>query len=274
MQRGDYTEANRAAWNEVAPIHSEHNRQRLLEGFRKPGFSVLDELETRRLLEIGVEGRDVAQICCNNGREILSIKNLGAARCVGFDISDAFIAEARELATAGGIECEFVRTSVYDIPHDYDDSFDVVYVSIGALTWMPDVVGFFAVASRLLRPDGHLFVYEMHPILDMFEDASEDPLKPFHSYFKTDPYVDDQGLDYYGGTSYQGATNYCFHHKLSDIINAVIGNGMTLLAFDEYGHDISSLFKHVEALEVKPPLLLHPRRPETRLNQASAATTN
>jgi ubiquinone/menaquinone biosynthesis C-methylase UbiE len=255
MRRVDYTEANRAAWNEAAPIHGRINQQRLIEGFRRPGFSVLKRLEQQRLVEeVGLEGKDVAQICCNNGREILSIKNLGAGRCAGFDISDEFIAQARELAFAAGLECEFVCISAYEIAHEFDGSFDLVYISIGALCWMPDLDGFFAVVARLLRQNGQLFIYEMHPFLDMLEVPPADPLRLQHSYFKADPFVDTDGLDYYGKTSYAAKPAYSFHHKLSDIIGGVLGNGMRLISFDEYAHDISSVFVHLESEEVRPPM--------------------
>ena len=69
-----FTKANLAAWEEVAPIHGRHNQARLIEAIRKPGYSCLDEVETRRLEALGVAGKDVAQICCNNGHELLSIK--------------------------------------------------------------------------------------------------------------------------------------------------------------------------------------------------------
>ncbi|HKA55002.1 MAG TPA: class I SAM-dependent methyltransferase, partial [Candidatus Binatia bacterium] len=143
MERSRYTAANRLAWNEAAPIHRRQRFARLLADFRRPGYGCLDAVETAKLREIGLAGKAVAQLCCNNGQELLSIKNLGAGRCVGFDISDDFIAQARELAAAGGIACEFVRTDVYDIPPDYHGAFDLVYITIGALCWMPDLAPFF-----------------------------------------------------------------------------------------------------------------------------------
>jgi len=79
------TTANSLAWQDVAAIHGEHNQVRLIEGFAKAGFTMLDAVETKRLEALGIAGKDVAQICCNNGRELLSVKTMGAARCVGFD---------------------------------------------------------------------------------------------------------------------------------------------------------------------------------------------
>ena len=72
----------------------------------------------------------VIQLGCNNGRELISVKKAGAGRCVGIDVSDKFIAQARQLASVGDAEVDFVRSSVYDIPHSFDGQFDLVYVCL------------------------------------------------------------------------------------------------------------------------------------------------
>jgi SAM-dependent methyltransferase len=257
MDRSSYAEANRGAWNTTAPKHAAVAYRDLLERFSRPGYSRLDPFEQTRLDEIGIRGRDIVQLACNNGRELLSLKNLGARHCVGFDISEEFIEQARGLAQAGNIDCNFVRFSVYDIPGEYDGSFDLTYITIGVLGWMPDIDAFFAVAARLLRPAGHIFTYEMHPILDLFGDGPEhmtDPLRISYSYFQTEPFAETGGLDYLGQTSYHGPTSYWFHHKMSDVITALLRNGIAIRAFDEYDHDISTVFKHLESLPEKPPL--------------------
>jgi SAM-dependent methyltransferase len=149
----DYVDANRAAWNASAPHHRRAAwYEGILKGFAKPGHLCLDDILTGRLLALDVAGKDVAQLCCNNGREILSVKNLGAGTCVGFDQAGAFLEQAEEFRATGGIDCRFVETDVYRVPSDFDASFDIVLITIGVLGWMPDLPGFFAVASRLLRP--------------------------------------------------------------------------------------------------------------------------
>src|SRR5512147_1738742 len=107
MERRDYTAANRQSWNEAAPVHKEQKFEELLQAFRRPGYSRLDQIATHTFEKIGIQGKTVAQLCCNNGRELLSVKNMGAGRCVGFDIADNFIEQGRQLAAAGNITCEF-----------------------------------------------------------------------------------------------------------------------------------------------------------------------
>ena len=255
MRREEYSEANRQAWNEAGPIHAESQLAGLLDDFRRPGHSCLDQTATATLRKIGLAGKAVAQLCCNNGRELLSVRNLGAGRCVGFDISEAFIAQARELAAAGGIECDFVATDIYAIAPGHDGRFDLVIITIGALCWMPDLRAFMAVAARLLHRGGRVFVYEQHPIADMFEtDRPANPLELRYSYFDPGPYPSDHGLDYWTGRRYAARPSYSFHHKLSDVLGACIGAGFALESFVEHDHDISSLFAAIEAQPIRPPL--------------------
>jgi ubiquinone/menaquinone biosynthesis C-methylase UbiE len=259
MNTNDYTEANRAAWNETAPIHAAQRLEMLLENFRTPGYSCLSHpFEVERLERLNLKGKSVAQLCCNNGRELLSVKNLfGAGRCVGFDISDAFLEQARTLNQAAGLDVEFVQGSVLEIPDAFSGQFDLVYVTIGALGWLPDLDAFMCVVARLLRPGGNVFIYEMHPILDLFdndEKALKNPLEIKHSYFKTDPYAESDGLDYYSGKRYESKMKYWFHHKMSDIIGGLIRHGLQITAFDEFDFDISAVFEHLARLEPRVPM--------------------
>ncbi|MEC0090873.1 class I SAM-dependent methyltransferase [Paenibacillus macquariensis] len=252
-----YTESNREAWNEVNPIHQKHNPIQLSEAFQAKGYSTLDEHITRTFLRLGLQGRNVAQLCCNNGREVLSLVNLGAQSGTGFDISDHAIEEAKGLATTSGLPCTFVRMDVYDIDSVHSNQYDLIYISIGALTWLPDLNKFFKIASTLLKKGGLLVIYEMHPMLNMLamedEPEFEDPMKIAFSYFKSEPWINNTGIDYVGNTTYESATNYSFSHTLASIFNAVIKSGIHITEYEEHNHDISCVFAHLEK-EAKLPM--------------------
>lgn len=185
----------------------------------------------------------------------MSVKNLGADRCVGFDISHAFIDQARQPADAGQLDCEFVCTNVYSISTQYNRTFDLVYITIGVLGWMPDIQQFFEIVARLIKPNGSLFMYEIHPVLEMFEPSEKDgPPRAQNSYFKTDSYVEEDGLDYHGISKYESAPKYSFPHQVSDIMTACLNNVLQLVSFEEYGHDIIKLWAHFEHFKVNPPM--------------------
>jgi SAM-dependent methyltransferase len=253
-----YTEANRQAWNEVMPLHQQSARARLDEAFAQPGHVMLDTGTLDALGRIGIQGRDVAQLACNNGTELLSIKNLGARRCVGFDISDLAIEEAQARARLCGIDCEYVRTDVYAIPAEYDESFDLLYISAGALGWMPDLNRFLMRAAALLRPGGRLLIREIHPLLEMLPGDDQpdlDPLRIIEPYFKAEPYVDYGGLDYVGRTTYTSVRpQYWFVHTLGDIVTGVVEGGLALERMSEHREDISAGHRRQEQAAIAVPL--------------------
>ncbi len=245
------TEANRAAWNQATKVHQKNRKINLAEKFADPGFLYLDELERGKLEEIGLEGRVVAQLGCNNGRETISLVRLGANVGVGFDISDEVIEEAKTLAEIARANCQFIRTDVYEIESEWDGRFDFVYITIGALIWMPDLDKYFAVVARLLKPGGQLAIYEQHPFMYCFatpddpEYDEQNKLMPTFSYFRKEPWVEEGGIDYIGKTRYDSSPSYSYTQTMSDIVNAIVSHGMRLRELQEYPHDISTLWDHI-----------------------------
>ena len=238
----DRMDANREAWNASAPHHLEAARYRhLLDGFKTKGFSNLDDLLTEQLQALGVAGKDVAQLCCNNGSELLSVKNLGARSAVGFDQAGAFLEQAEAFRRAGGIDCRFVETNVYDIDRRYDNAFDIVLITIGVFGWMPDLSGFMQIAVRLLRDGGALLAYEQHPIMNMTEpfEPDPDPARLTHSYFKQEPFEEEGPIVYDGREAPGDEKHYWFVHSLADILSACLDHGLRIERYKEYPHNIS-----------------------------------
>ena len=66
-----YTEANRAAWNEVTPKHQRAAKVKWDKVFMQPGFVVMRAEDVDLLKKMGIEGKSVAHLCCNNGIELL-----------------------------------------------------------------------------------------------------------------------------------------------------------------------------------------------------------
>ncbi len=91
--------SNKDAWDQSASLHKTTDTWNvLLNSVGAADFSCLDPTLTGVLQDVGVVGKDVVQLCCNNGRESLSLYGLGARSVVGVDQSQAFVQQARELA--------------------------------------------------------------------------------------------------------------------------------------------------------------------------------
>jgi SAM-dependent methyltransferase len=259
MDTKDYAERNREAWNQATAVHQQQRKLDLKEAVKSDSFSTLDDIEKAVFNKLSVKDKTVAQLCCNNGRELISVLKLAAAYGVGFDISDEAIKEAQLLGSLANVGCEFVRTNVYDIDESYFNRFDLVYITIGALCWFDDLPRFFRIVSKLLRAKGHVFIYEAHPFVNNMialpgEDAydAQDELKIAYSYFRREPFVETDGLDYIGHTKYASKPAYNFPHTISAILTGVLENNLTLLEFREYPHDISAGFKHLEEYGLLP----------------------
>jgi SAM-dependent methyltransferase len=255
-QRREFTDANRKAWDQAAVVHETVNHAKLLKAFAEPGYNMLDDHCLEPLLEVGVKGKSIAQLCCNNGRELLSLKNLGAGYCIGFDATDAFISQARELTrVSGNDDVEFVTTDIYDIPDEKSGPYDIVISTIGVISWMPNLQEFFRIYSRLTKPGGHLFIEETHPVLTMYEEGENEASSYIcYSYFKKDPWEETTGLDYYEGTDYKSSPHYSFQHTLSDTMMAAIEAGFVLRHFAELGYNISEFCADLEHAEARPPM--------------------
>lgn len=244
MNRSEITDTNKIAWEKTASVHRSLKMASLLENFKKPGFSLLDPAETSFLLDkIQVHGKDVIQLCCNNARELLSIKNLGAKRCVGIDITEGFIEQGKELSRVAKQDLELYSMDVFTISDSLYDSFDLVYITVGAIVWLPDLSEFFNIVSKLLRPGGFFLLHDLHPILGMFEPTSPNPIVPFNSYFKSDPFIEEEWTDYYDESVKFNLKSYNFQHTLEEILMSCLSNNIQIREFREYEHDISIVFE-------------------------------
>jgi tRNA (mo5U34)-methyltransferase len=70
-------------------------------------------------------GRSVLDIGCNAGFYSMEMKRRGAARVLGLDAHEKYLAQARFAAEVSGLDIEFRRLSVYDLGA-LDESFDIV----------------------------------------------------------------------------------------------------------------------------------------------------
>jgi len=247
MNIRDITESNRDAWNQALSYHQKARSNSLQIGFASPDFTTLnrdcDDVLIDKLKNINISDKTIAQLPCNNGRELLSLMRFGAKEATGFDISDAAIDEAKQLAEISGLNAKFERVNILEIDSKFDDYFDFIYISEGSLQWFPDLNSYFSVVSRLLKENGEILIFEMHPFAYFFENGYSPNHQNFDtmiSYFDKGPFSYKDGLDYIGGVQYEAKDCYWFMHKMSDIINALLQNGISILEFNEYNLEMAN----------------------------------
>jgi len=184
-----------------------------------------------------------------------SFKTSPAETVVGFDQSAAFLDQARELNAIARQDCVFVEADVNALPTAYAEQFDLVVVTIGVFGWMPNLKRFATQAASLLRSSGQLLVYEEHPVVNMFEPRGPEPLKVTHSYFRNAPFVSCEAILYDDAARPQVPQHYWYVHPLSTVFTALFEADLTIRAFREFPHNISSAeFDVLEKTEALLPM--------------------
>lgn len=245
----DYITMNKEAWEEAFDRRYEgygENNHVLLKTEQYP---FLEKEMIEELQEIDLNNKNIAQFCCNNGRELLSIIKNGGNTGVGFDIAENLINQAKETAAKAEIPCDFVVCNILDIDKKYYGQFDLIVVTIGAISWFHDLNQFFGMVSKCLKKDGVLLVNEMHPFTNMLAMEGEetydanDLTKFVYSYFKSDPFISNDGMSYMCKHDYESKTFTSFTQTFADIINGIVVNDMNIRKLREFEHDISEGFE-------------------------------
>jgi SAM-dependent methyltransferase len=229
----DYLKINRANWNDRAAIHYKDEAG----GYRVKEFLAgADNLHGIEDSEIGdVKGKRIAHLQCHFGIDTLCLARRGAS-CVGLDFSPVAIAAARDLQKQTLLDATFVEGNVYDGRALIEGRFDMVYVTWGAIGWLPDIASWARVVASLLKPGGTLYLLEGHPSLMALNEKTPNLEHGFDWRTPTAaPIIEDEAATYTGDTTpLKATTTHTWIHPLSDIINAVIAAGLRLDYLNEH----------------------------------------
>jgi ubiquinone/menaquinone biosynthesis C-methylase UbiE len=248
-----YRENNKSAWEEAFHHRKKGWGDDLVTRIKAEPYAFLDNDLIAAMTAHDLSGKTIAQFCCNNGRELLSLVKSGAKSGVGFDIAENMISYANQVAQELQLNCSFFATDILAIDDNYHDSFDYIFITIGALTWFQDLRAFFHVAARCLKPGGFLMIHEMHPFTNMLAMPGEDeydissPANLIHSYFRSNPWIETGGMDYMSDPEHDYHETFTsFSHTFAEIINAITSNHVHVIDLKEFDHDLSGSFKELE----------------------------
>jgi len=225
---------NRLLWDEWTWIH-ETSAFYDLDGFRRGGIRI----KPYELEEIGpVDNLSLLHLQCHFGIDTLSWARLGA-RVTGADFSGAAIDLARRLAGELGFpEARFVRSELDGLPDVLDGEFDLVYTSNGVLGWLPDIRRWAEVAAHFVRRGGRLYVTDIHPVANAFENEGVAPGELLLHY----PYWEHESpLTFAVQGSYadptaevQARSEHGWDHGLGEIVTALVAAGLRIESLREY----------------------------------------
>ena len=224
-----YREANRARWDESVAIHAAsefYGVERFLAG-----ESTLLPLD---LEEVGgVDGKALLHLQCHFGLDTLSWAREGA-EVVGVDFAPSAVRTARQIAKQAGISAEFVESELYASPDVLSDrlgSFDIVYVNLGAICWLPNIRGWARVCAGFLKPGGVLYLRDVHPIVNSLDYEPPDQLLvlKYPSFEQPEPLHWADGDDYADSEAeLSNHDSYEWNHSLGEIVSAVVDAGCEL----------------------------------------------
>lgn len=223
--------ANRANWDDRTAIHL-RSRFYDVEGWLRD-----ERGPPRREREAlgDVSGLRLLHLQCHFGLDTLAWARAGA-QVTGLDFSSSAIDAARDIAQRAGLadRATFVCADVHDAVEILGHAtFDVVYVSLGALSWLPSVDRWAEQVGALVCPGGRFYLHDGHPIAWALAD---DVLALEHTYFEqAEPHVDDSDETY--TDSDETVTNrrhYEWNHGIGETVTALIRHGLELVWLVEH----------------------------------------
>ncbi len=245
----DWRALNQANWDERVTIHINARDTYDLATLRAGGGG-LDPIAAEILGP--VDGRRVLHLQCHFGMDSLRIVRLGAA-VTGIDFSPPAIAAARSLAAEIGLadRARFVEANVYDALTALPEpgGFDRVFVSWGALCWLPDMTAWARVVADFLAPGGYLALADAHPFGYVFDSATATPDGMpgwYVPYLARGASMEDDPRDYADPAArLRNSRTWQWLHPVSDILTALIQAGLRIDRFQEHDSCVWRLFENL-----------------------------
>lgn len=148
----------------------------------------------------------------------------------GVDFSPASVAAARSLACELEIPATFLCCDVQTLG-GLGRPFDLVVSTYGVLCWIENLDAWASTVAANLKPGGRFVLVEFHPVLEVFYPGK---VSGTGSYFGGPPCgpsttngtyaVPDAAITY---------SEYRWQHPVSDVVNALLNNGLTLRTLRE-----------------------------------------
>jgi SAM-dependent methyltransferase len=231
MSEIEWKRANRANWDERVSVHMAPGGYDIAS--LRAGNARLDAIEEAELGSVA--GKRVLHLQCHFGRDSLILAQRGA-EVTGLDFSTPAIAAALALTEELGLadRARFFEADLYDartvIPEPA--SFDLVYVTWGALLWLADIRLWAEIVAYFLKPGGRLYLAEGHPIALVFDDLQKSPDGVpgfFAPYFSPTPIEYDDSKDYANPTAVlKNTKTFTWIHPIGDVVTGLTDAGLRL----------------------------------------------
>jgi SAM-dependent methyltransferase len=227
----EFVEANRRLWELWTPHHIGSALYNV-EGFRA-GADPLDRLVLETLGE--VRGQSLLHLQCHFGLDTLALARRGAV-VTGVDFSTAAVCQARRLARELELPARFIECDIYELSRHLTEEFDVVFTSIGAICWLPDLAPWARIIASALKPGGRFCLVDAHPFMQVFDERRTDGILALREpYFSSGAPLTEEAVGSYAAPDAPvRASESVWLHSVEDILGALLGAGLRLRSFREY----------------------------------------
>jgi len=246
-----YFSANRESWNKRTAVHKDSAFYDF-ESFKK-GKTSLSKIE---LEELGnVKGKSLLHLQCHFGMDSMSWEREGAV-CVGVDLSDEAINLAKEINEELNLDTKFICSNIYDLKDNAEalryysspsgggwEGADIVFTSYGTIGWLPDLDKWVEIVAYFLKPGGTFYIADFHPMLWMMD---EDFGKIKYNYFNTEVITEEISGTYTDRNAPIKSVEHGWNHPFSEIINALIKQGLQIEQFNEFPYSPYNCFNNLE----------------------------
>ena len=267
----DFTAANRLNWDDRAKLHATDTTGAYRIEQVLGGGDSLHAIEAGEIGDVG--GMRVIHLQCHIGLDTISLAGRGAI-ATGLDFSAEAIEAARDFARRAGRDVRFVQSDIYDAPAALGDTYDLAYVTWGAINWLPDIFRWARVVADVLRPGGFLYLAESHPSTLCLEEIDGRLLPKYDWRTPVEqPLVLDETTTYTGDVRpIANVRSYEWIHPLSDIVAALSGAGLALEWLHEHELLPYRLFPRMEPADETGLFRLPDSEPRLALSFSLKAT--
>lgn len=179
------------------------------EGLREADAGLLDDVQGRRVLEIGCGQASCARWLATAG-----------ASPVGVDLSAGMLHHAKAGNARTGVGVPLIQATAERLPLGAA-TMDVACSAFGALPFVASIETVFAEVRRVLRPGGRWVFAVTHPMRWIFpDDPGPNGLTATQPYFDRTPYAE---IDAAGRATYVE-----YHRTLGDYVRALAATGFRL----------------------------------------------
>ena len=221
-------DSNKHAWSQISEDHYHSFKKLLSEGEHQLNSYIKDELGS-------LDGKKLIHLQCNTGADTILLAQM-AEYAVGVDLVPDNILYAKKLANDFNItNINFIESDIMKLTEKHNEKYDVVFVSEGAIGWLPDLKKWGKTVRHLLKDDGFLYIFEGHPFHMMLDESklADNVMDVKYPYFGKEPDIDDS-IGGYATAWADGVKAYFWMYTVSDIINSLTSAGLHIEYFNEF----------------------------------------